>query len=534
MPTTEARPVRAVAGLSTRLVRRGALAMAVSTAAYMGLEALAFNTSYPDAASRAALTVWGTDPGLRVIAGQPTAVETLGGFTVWDAGLYMALVVTAWSLSTASRILRGDEGLGRIDPLLAGPITPTRLFITQAAVVLGACTVVGLALGGSLLAFGAQPEGSALYALGMTTYLWVIVGLVALVAQLLQTRAATLAATAGALVAAILLRMVSNSDDARAWLGWLTPAAWPDHVLAFGANQWWPLLIPVGVTALLLLAAVAARVRRDSGAGVMQWRDRHRSHLWGLGSARAFAWRSSLPVLGAWLLGVGVAGGVIGALLPAVSENLAKDEGFQQILSTMGINLDDLIGGFINLWSSILGLAIAVYCAFRMGATRNEEATTRAEQLLTRPLQRRAWLGGHILAMVVAVLVLCTMAAVSMWAAGVAANADMAGTDPFAAMANMLPMLALFAGLGAGAFALLPRLTVPVTTAAAVVAFVLEMVGPALHWPAWVLNVSPFHHLAGVPVEPMNLPAAVVMTAIGIAFAVLGVVSFERRDLLGA
>jgi ABC-2 type transport system permease protein len=95
-------------------------------------------------------------------------------------------------------------------------------------------------------------------------------------------------------------------------------------------------------------------------------------------------------------------------------------------------------------------------------------------------------------------------------------------------------MLALFAGLGVGAFALVPRLTIPVTAAAAVIAFVLEMLGPAVHWPAWLLNVSPFHHLAGVPVEPMNLPAAVAMTAVGIAFAVTGIVSFERRDLLGA
>lgn len=534
MPTTEARPVRAVAGLSSRLARRGTLAMAASAAIYMGLEALAFNTSYPDAASRAAVTLWGTDPALKVIAGQATAVETLGGFIVWDAGLYIALVITAWSLATASRLLRGDEDQGRIEPLLTGPVTPARLLLTQVLVLLAACALVGVALGGSLAAFGAEPAGAALYATGMITYLWVIVAAVALVAQLLQTRAATLAVAGGALVAAILMRMVSNSDEARGWLGWLTPAAWPDHVLAFGANRWWPLCIPVASTVGMLMLAMGLRTRRDSGAGVMRWREHHRSRMWALGSARAFAWRCSVPVLAAWMIGIAVAGGVIGMLLPAVEENLAKDESFRQILTTMGINLDDLIGGVVNLWSTILGLAIAVYVAFRMGATRNEEATTRAEQLLTRPLTRSVWLGGHVLSMLAAILVLCGVAAIAMWAAAAVAQADLNASDPFIAMANMLSMLVVFAGLATTAFATVPRHTVPVTATAAVVAFVLEMVGPALHWPAWVLGISPFHHLAGVPVDPLNWPAAFVMTGIGIVLMGAGVVAFTRRDLIGA
>jgi len=82
-----ARPTWAVAHLTLRLVRRGLLAMMVGLAAYMVFESVAFTTGYPDEAARTALVAWGQDPGIRIIAGPATAVNTLGGFVVWDAGL---------------------------------------------------------------------------------------------------------------------------------------------------------------------------------------------------------------------------------------------------------------------------------------------------------------------------------------------------------------------------------------------------------------------------------------------------------------
>jgi ABC-2 type transport system permease protein len=49
-----------------------------------------------------------------------------------------------------------------------------------------------------------------------------------------------------------------------------------------------------------------------------------------------------------------------------------------------------------------------------------------------------------------------------------------------------------------------------------------------------VLGLSPFHHLAQVPVDPFAAGPAAVMVAVGVALALCGVVAFERRDLVGA
>ena len=83
-------------------------------------------------------------------------------------------------------------------------------------------------------------------------------------------------------------------------------------------------------------------------------------------------------------------------------------------------------------------------------------------------------------------------------------------------------------------FGIAPRGTVAVGASAAVVAYVLQLVGPLLEWPDWVVAVSPFHHLAAVPVDPFGLSAAIVMVVVGVALAGAGILAFERRDLVGA
>jgi ABC-2 type transport system permease protein len=60
------------------------------------------------------------------------------------------------------------------------------------------------------------------------------------------------------------------------------------------------------------------------------------------------------------------------------------------------------------------------------------------------------------------------------------------------------------------------------------------MLGPALDWPQWALDLSPFTHLALVPAEPWAATSGIAMTAIGIVLAIVGFVTFHRRDLTTA
>lgn len=83
------------------------------------------------------------------------------------------------------------------------------------------------------------------------------------------------------------------------------------------------------------------------------------------------------------------------------------------------------------------------------------------------------------------------------------------------------------------AFGLLPRLTVAIPVTATVVGYLVTLLGPALSWPAWVLNLSPFTHLALVPAAPWAATAGIVMTCVGLVFLGAGFLAFHRRDVVG-
>lgn len=532
--TAEGHPAWSVARLTLRLIRRGLLAMMVGLAVYMVVESVAFTTGYPDEASRAALVAWGQDPGIRVIAGPPTAVNTVGGFVVWDAGLYLTLAISAWAITTATRVLRGDEAAGRAEVMLAGPVSATRMLLIQVAVLVGACVGVGLALAVPLAAMGAQVAGAVAFGAAEAGFAACAVALAAVSSQAVVSRGAASGLAATVIGVGVLVRMVANSTDTRAWLGWLTPSGWLDQVRAFGENRWPVLLVPFAVTAGLVASAVLVRRRRDVGAGLITPRAAPTSSRWGLGSPAAFAWRANLGPLAGWAAGVAAWGAVVGAMAPTIGEFLVDDPGFQAILAAMGMDVSDLVRGFVGMSGTILGLVIAVYAAFRLGAARAEEASTRAEFLLVRPLRRRRWLGGHVLGTATGAILLATVAAGATWVGAVAAGAQVSGGDAFAAVFNALPAVAVFAGLTVLVFGVAPRLTVAVGASVPLVAYVLEVVGPLLEWPGAVVGVSPFHHLEEVPVDPFGVTAAVVMTAIGVVLAAAGVIAFQRRDLVTA
>lgn len=525
---------RALARLTTRLLRRGALLVAVGLGVWMAFEAFAFEVGYPDAQARASLLVWAQDPGLRMIGGWPTAVDTLGGFVVWDAGLYLTLIIGVWALRTTTRLLRGDEDAGRAEVVLAGPVRPTRGLLVQLLVLLAAGSGIGLVVGLTLAVSGAQPLGSLLIGLVLAGYCAAVIGVAAVASQVFASRGLAVGVSAGVLAAWVLLRIVSNSQESRSWLGWLSPPGWIDLLRAYGDNRWPVLLVPLAMAIALVVVAVLLRSRRDTYAGLVAERMEHRSRRWGLGSPLAFAWRANLGVLVGWAAAVAVMAAVVGTMVPTIADFIDRDPSYAEILTKIGMSPDDVTRGFASLWGVLVGLVVAVYAAFRMGAARGEEASTRAEILLTRPVTRWRWLGGHVACLVASVLVLSAVAALAMWLGAAAAGALLTAGDCLAAVFNALPVVVVFAGLSVLAFGVVPRLTVALGVTAVAVAYLLEVVGPLLEWPSWALGLSPFRHLAQVPIDPVAWPAALVMTATGVLLAAAGFVAFQRRDLTGA
>jgi ABC-2 type transport system permease protein len=526
--------VSAAMRLYVRLTRRGVLLLAFGIAAYSLVEAISYAQTYPDEASRLRLAEFGDQPAVRMLQGIPHAVATVGGFVVWDGGWFMQAIIGVWAILVTSRLLRGEEESGRSELVASGALSAVQTVSAALMVVFVGCGLAGLASFVALIGPTGDVLGAALFAAALAGFGAVMASATAVAAQLVGVRRRAAAMGAAFLGVAFVLRMVANSADDRAWVGWLSVFGWMDRLRAFGDNVAWVLLVYVVVICGLTALALQLRLRRDAGAA---WLSSDRPVTMRpllLKSPVRFAWRLTWGVLLAWAVGIGLYSLLMGSLVQSMQEVLADDPSYEVWLDLMGIDPDEVAVGMVSFMAVVVGLVTSLYAAWRMGAVRNEEDEERAEHLLTRPLPRWRWLGGHLLLGFASVLVLVGVTAVATWAGAAMTDAGVTLADTLAAASNQLPVILLFGGLAVAMFGLAPRLTVAVPVGAVVVSYILSFVGPALELPGWVIGLSPFYHLAMVPLDDYGLTQGLVLLALAAVATAVGVRAFQRRDIVGA
>ena len=213
---------------------------------------------------------------------------------------------------------------------------------------------------------------------------------------------------------------------------------------------------------------------------------------------------------------------------------LAKDKDYQRLFKELGYDQALTTLGFVAVMAQMFGMAIVLYVVWRLGTARAEEESGRAEVLLSRPVSRLRWLGGHVVLAAYGGVVLVLLSGVTFWLGCVASGFDeVSWSDSIRSMLNSLPVVALVGGFTALTFGLLPRLTVALPVTLTVVAYLVTLLGPPLSWPSWLLDLSPFTHLAWVPMVPWGATAGLVMTVLGLGMCAIGLLAFRRRDLLG-
>lgn len=520
-------------GWAVGSVRRGALILAASAAGYMALEIASYQNIYPEGIDPQQFAVFADNPATRMLQGAPTGITDAAGFAVWDGGWVLQVIVGLWALLVGTRVLRGEEDSGRTELLLTGAITARRATLLTVLVVVGGAVLTGLAAAVGLAAFGAPLSGSLAYGLSLGAFAALFAGLGAMTAQVFGVRRRAAGVAAAGLGTTFVIRMLANSAEDRAWLGWLTPFGWMDRLRPFSGIDGRPLVLLVATAVLLVAAAVWLRGSRDTGGSLRGEVESRPARRFALGGPGRFAWRSQLGVLLAWSLGLGAYGFMLGSLITVTIDFVRSDETYGQMMADLGMDLT--AEGFLGMMGVTLTVAFALYVAWRVAAVRQEESTGRLDQLLSRPVGRARWLGTHlVLALLEAVQLSLVVALSLLLGARSSGTREVGLGDVVITVANAWSVVALVACLGVLAFGLLPRLTLAVPVTVTVGGYVLAMLGPALSWPAWLVDLSPLAHLAFAPAETIAVGEAGVMAAIAGAAAAAGIVGFTRRDLQGA
>ncbi len=521
-----------VAALPVRLVRRGAVLLCASAALYVVVEVVTYRSTYPTLESRRQLVRLADDPTIRVLQGVPRAVDTVGGYVAWDAGWFLALVLSTWAVLTTTRLLRADEDTGRAELALSRPVRAGRLLLAQVVVLLAVTVAYGVTVTVALVLLDVPAAGALLLGAGLAGVGATAVGGAAVTAQLWDPRRRALAAAAALLGLAFVLRMIASSRASRQSLLALTPFGWLDRLQPFAGDRWIGLAPLLLVPVALVAAAVQLRSLRDDGRGWLVSRDRRPPRIWLLGGAAAFVWRTGAGVLVGWTVSVGAFGAVVGSLVASVADLVEDDPQYRRVLTRLGVDVTSPTDAFLTLMASSLALVFALQVSWRVGAVRAEEASGRLEHLLVRPVLRWRWLASAAALAVVAGAVVVVAAATGVWL-GAAAGSDVTAAQAYRPLVGTLPIVVLFAGLAVLAFGAVPRLTVAVPAVLAVLSYLLDLLGPVLELPTWVMELSPFSGLARPPTEGLSMSWVVTVCGVGLLAAALGVVAFGRRDVTG-
>ena len=327
-----------------------------------------------------------------------------------------------------------------------------------------------------------------------------------------------------------VLRVLADTVRGAGWLSWLTPLGWAERLQPLTSPQPLVLLLPAASAIGLLACAARLARRRDVGTGLLPRRDRAPARLGLLHSPTQQALRSQRGALAGWLSGVAVLLFIFGVVSHSLSD-ADVPQNVQDQLAKLGAGSITSPVGYLAFLFLFVTVVLCVFACTQISALRQEELHY-VETLLAQPVSRRRWLGGRLLLTAASAAGIGLSAGLAAWIGATATGVHIALPRLLEAGANALPVTILFLGFGALAYALIPQAAVALAYGLLAASFLWQLVGALLGPPQWVLDLSPFAHVALVPTESFQPTPAAVMTGLGLLAGLGALVTFNRRDLI--
>ena len=526
-----ATPGRAAGRLAVRQVRRGALIVAAVCAGMSAMVASQYQAMFGSALDQSALRALTENPAIRILFGPPVALDNAGGFTVWRTGTPLLVLAGVWVLLAATRVSRGEEDAGRWDLLLAGRLRTIDLTVRSLAATAGSALLISAAVGAALLAVRTDAGGAITYATAIlgVTLTFATAGLLA--AQIMPTRAAAVGLTVGVLGVGLLLRMLADGVPALAWTAWATPFGLVSRTAPYADNRVAPLLVLLGVPVALALAAIAAARARDVGSGVVTMATSRPPRTRLLGSIAGFAVRRAIrPTIG-WAIGIAAYFLLVGALIASILEFFDENSRFAELAAAAGFAGLDSANGFAAALFSLLAIPTGLYAATRLAAMVADEKARRWTNVFATPSSRTRLAATEIAVTTAGVVLLHIVAGLAIWTGAAITGAPLGIGAALAGALNTAPIGWLAVGAAALAVGWLPSAVGAIGALPVVGGFLLNVITQGTHAPSWLIELSPFAHLAAVPNTPPDWAAIATFTVIGATLMALGLPGYARRDL---
>jgi ABC-2 type transport system permease protein len=427
---------------------------------------------------------------------------------------------------------RGEEEAGRLDVVGAAAVGRQAPLTAALAVGFATSLAIGLLSAGGLIVAGLPPAGSIAFGLAWAGAGCVFAAVGGVSAQLTTGGRAAVGLATAVLGVAYLLRAVGDATGSEhaTWVSWLSPIGWAQHMRPFAGERWAVLLLLVVCALALTAGSFALSARRDLGSGVLADRPGAAVAAPSLASPAGLSWRLQRGAVLAWAAGVIVVGAIVGSIATQV-EGILDNPAAKDLIATLG-GTQALTDAYLALELGLLGSAVTILGMHTAMSPHAEEASWRADLVLSTATARARWLlGAVVIAVLVTAGVILLGGAAS--AAGYASQAPRADIGRVVlGAAVQIPAACVLIGIVVATFGLLPRFTTA-TWGVLVALLIIGQFGTVLGLPAWVMDLSPYAHVPRIPGGQVQAAPLLALSAIAAVLIAVGVAAFARRDVVG-
>jgi ABC-2 type transport system permease protein len=530
-------PTRVVLARTARRAGRSGALFGLIFGVYVASSSVGFASTYPTAAARAKLaTSFGTNAGLATLLGPARHIDTVAGFTSWRALAVLTIAGAVWALFLATRMLRGEEDSGRWELYLVGQTTK-RGAAAQAATGLG-CGLAALWAVTAVITIGVGRSSKVGFSVGGSLYLAtclvagasMFLAIGALLSELAANRRQANGIGAAVLGAMYLIRMVADSTAGLEWLRWATPLGWIEELRPFVRPDPLALLPIAALSALAISVAVVVAGGRDLGASALGSRDTPPSHTGLLNSPLGLTIREARPVFIGWASGLLVFGLVIGVVANAAASAIDNSATVLKAINKLGAH-----GTGVRAYLGFIFVYVSVMVMFAAGgqvtAARAEEASTRLDNLLVRPVSRGRWLADRVGVAVGLIVGISLIGGLATWLGLAAQGGGASLPSLLEAGVNIVPPAVFVLGFGVLAYGVRPRVATYVAYAIVGWSFLVELVATVVTTNRLLLDTSLMSHITPAPAAHPNWVGDGWLVLLGVLAAGAGLICFVRRDL---
>ncbi|WP_416566356.1 ABC transporter permease [Nocardia testacea] len=445
-------------------------------------------------------------------------------------GLYYLLLAALMNVLLISRHTRVEEQTGRAELVRANAVGRHAQLTAALVLAVIANLAVTVLIAASFTAAGLDTADAWLFGASVGAAGLVFAAITAVAVQITEYSRAASGLAGLALGMAYVIRAAGDAlREGGSALSWLSPLAWSQQTRAYADGRWWPLLLSFVLILAVTAVAYSLSSRRDLGAGLVPPRPGHREAPGWLATPVALAARLQRAGLIGWACALVASGALYGGIGNTIVDSF--DDLPDEVVDIMGGDASRMLDGYLGTMAFFDALLVTVFAILAVQSLRTEETTGRAEPVLATATGRVAWFTGYIGVAALGALALLATTGLTFGVA-LALSVGDAGyvVDGLVSHLVFAPAVLLVLAVAALLYGILPQ-ALGATWALFGFALALGFFGPILNLPQWIHDLSPFQHIARIPMEDLRWPALIILTVLAAASATIGVYRFQERDL---